>query len=142
MLLVLIVLLAILCSTVVVVPQTSFSFRGSGGVDRGRGWKQNPSQSGKVLRCVRGAHFDYKCAPLLHRIATLDPSRSGTVLRCVRGAHFQLPWLSLGAPGCPWLLLGCSRAAPGCSWLLLGCSWLFLAAPGCLWLLLVVSGCC
>jgi hypothetical protein len=99
----------------------------------------DPPCSATVRRCVVGAHFHYECVPFPHRIAILDRPRSVAVLRCVRGAHYQL---SLAAPGCPWLLLGCSWAAPG---LLLGCSWaapgLLLAAPGCSWLPLAASGC-
>jgi hypothetical protein len=99
----------------------------------------------ELLLCVRDGvercawcSFHYKCAPLLHRIATLYPPRSIMVLRCVRGAHFQLHWLSLAVPGCSWAAPGLLLAAPGCSWLLLGCSW---AAHGCSWLLLAASGC-
>jgi hypothetical protein len=102
--------------------------------------------------------FHHKCAPLPHRIPTLDPPRRIMVLRCVRDAHFHHdraplqhqivtldPPRSITVLRCvrrahyhfPWL----SLAAPGCPWtvpgLLLGCSWLLLAAPG---LLLAAPG--
>jgi hypothetical protein len=142
----------------------SFSFRGSGDIDRGSGCQQDPVWSSTVLWCVRGAHFHHKCAPFLHRIATLDPPRSCTVLRCVRLLIFitnvrhsctELPlWIRRGVVRCsgacavlifsfpdrPWLPL----AVPllGCPWLSQAAPGLLLAAPGCSWLLLVASGRC
>jgi hypothetical protein len=194
---VLVIFIVLVVIVVLVVPQTCFSVRGSGGVDR-RGGGVSRIRRGS-LRCSGACSvlFVYhKRVPLTHQITTLDPPQSITVLRCMRGAHFYhkcaplphrnvphsrtklllwirrralrcsgawvvqifsflgCPWRPLAAPGCPWLSLaapglllaapGCCWAAPGCSWLLLaapGCSWLPLAAPGCLWLLLDASGC-
>jgi hypothetical protein len=116
-----------------------------------------------MLRCVRGAHFHHKCAPLPHRSATLDPSRSRAVLPCVisvymcaipePNCHFgSAAERSLRCSGACVVLIfsfpGCSRlplAVPGCSWaapgLLLAAPGLLLAAPGCSWLLLAAPGC-
>jgi hypothetical protein len=152
-----------------IIPQTGFSFRGSGGqvevteircgvLRRSRLFavftfviNVRPSPTlgcagvGKpVLPCMRGIHFHHKCAPPPYQITTLGVRRGAAVLRCVRGVYFHHTCAPLShqlATLVVWWGVAVLLCVRGAHFQLLGCLGLFLAASGCLWLLLAAPGC-
>ena len=115
-----------------------------------------------VWNAVRGAHFHHQCAPLLHRIATLDPRRCGTLcavlIFIINVRHSRTKLLLCirdGVERCArysFLSYMCATPAPNCYFVSpsehygapvrVRCSFsASLAVPGCPWLSRVFLAC-